>query len=151
MYVSHKNFCLINFGARKFHILSHQLSTFSSSSSFLSSRAGLPVSNDETDSNKSGSSHSDPHTYHTSLLYPHPHQVKGKQLPKGMHLNTMELLDLTNDEDSANARRLDRLGAGELGLGDTSSLHVELGCFPECCMLYVNVALHVDMLHALYF
>lgn len=75
-------------------------------SSSPSCRAGLPVSNDETDSNKSGSSHSDP--YHSTLLYPHQHQPKGKQLPKGMHLNTMELLDLTNDEDSANSRRLDR-------------------------------------------
>ena len=70
-------------------------------------RAGLPVSNDETDSNKSGSSHSDPY-HHTTLLYPHQHQGKGKQLPKGMHLNTIELLDLANDEDSANSRRLDR-------------------------------------------
>ena len=73
-------------------------------------RAGLPVSNDETDSNKSGSSHSDPHAYHSSLLYPPtlPHLGKGKQLPKGIHLSTMELLELANDEDSANARRLDR-------------------------------------------
>ena len=83
--------------------------------------AGLPVNNDDTDSNKSGSSRSDPHHhggYHSSLLYQHPshhHHAhvlgpggKGKQLPKGIYLSTMELLELANDEDSANVRRLDR-------------------------------------------
>lgn len=69
--------------------------------------AGLSVSNDDTDSNKSGSSRSDLHGY-SSLLYQLPHLGKGKQLPKGIYLNTMELLDLTNDEDSANVRRMDR-------------------------------------------
>ena len=83
--------------------------------------AGLPVNNDDTDSNKSGSSRSDPHHhggYHSSLHYQHPshhHHThvlgpggKGKQLPKGIYLSTMELLELANDEDSASVRRLDR-------------------------------------------
>ena len=96
-------------------------------------RAGLPVSNDDTDSNKSGSSRSDPSNHvgsYGSLLYHHPTHhhthlagqgAKGKQLPKGIYLNTMELLELSNDEDNANARRLDRwewgaiMGGGGLG------------------------------------
>ena len=82
------------------------------------------MSNDDTDSNKSGSSRSDPNNpvgSYGSLLYPpsshhHAHLTgqgaKGKQLPKGIYLNTMELLELSNDEDNANARRLDRWGVG---------------------------------------
>lgn len=68
-------------------------------------RAGLPVSNDDTDSNKSDSSRSDPHSY--QILY-QPPSSKGKQLPKGIYLNTTELVELANDEDNANSRRLDR-------------------------------------------
>ena len=80
---------------------------------FLSSRAGLPVSNDDTDSNKSGSSHSDLHaglSHPGMLVFPAPSLAfqKGKQLPRGIYLNTHELVDISNDSESAQLRRLDR-------------------------------------------
>jgi len=71
------------------------------------------VNNDDTDSNKSGSSRSDPHGGHAQpgmLVFPASNMnfQKGKQLPRGIYLNTHELVDLSNDSDSTQLRRIDR-------------------------------------------
>ena len=99
------------------------------------SSVGLPVNNDDTDSNKSGSSHSDFHNYQitsTSLMYHPPPFSKGKQLPKGIHLNTVELVDISNDNDNAQIRRLDRYMNGN-NVGVVCPVGVVLACPVGVC------------------
>ncbi|XP_064394804.1 REST corepressor 3-like [Halichondria panicea] len=72
---------------------------------------GMPISNDDTDSNKSGSSRSETFAAPLPIMLP-PLPLgpgaKGKQLPKGIYLSTHELSSLTNDTSHTFLQQLDR-------------------------------------------
>ena len=86
------------------HISTHEYSLHTHTLS-----AGMPVSNDDADSTKSGSSRSDNHSQPT---FHHPYPImlvgKGKQLPKGIYLSTAELVELAGTNDPVHLKHLDQ-------------------------------------------
>lgn len=74
--------------------------------------AGIPLSNDETESTQSGSSRSDSQVFHPPLTLP-PSAIilgagKGKQLPRGMFLSPNEMSALASDTEGTQLRRCDK-------------------------------------------